>query len=103
VWLSVGSTVAASSQNCGYRTILTPLGTAAKFATVATETVVVSSAEDFRAYADEHLGWAKTARTDRERNILLQMAKAWIEAADGRLPVTESSQTGSPPDHQNCG
>jgi hypothetical protein len=43
--------------------------------------VVVSSVEELRAYADEHLGWAKTARTDRERNIFLQMAKTWLEAA----------------------
>jgi hypothetical protein len=65
--------------------------------------VVVSSVEELRAYADEHLGWAKTARTDRERNIFLQMAKTWLEAAaqvDSRMPLTEPSPTGSVTDHQ---
>jgi hypothetical protein len=57
----------------------------------------VSSVEELRAYADEQLGWAKTARTDRERNIFLQMAKTWLEAAaqaDGRTPLTEPLPTG---------
>jgi hypothetical protein len=42
--------------------------------------VVMSSAEEFQAYAEECLGWAKTARTDKERDIFLQMARAWMEA-----------------------
>jgi hypothetical protein len=42
--------------------------------------VVVSSAEEFQEYADECLGWAKTARTGKERDIFLQMAKAWRDA-----------------------
>jgi len=41
----------------------------------------VSSAEEYQAYADECLGWAKTAQTEREREIFLQMAKTWIAAA----------------------
>jgi len=34
---------------------------------------VVPSAEGFRANAEEHLGWARTAYTDREREIFVQM------------------------------
>jgi hypothetical protein len=41
----------------------------------------VSSAEDFYNYADEHFGWAETAKTERERAIFLQMAAAWLEVA----------------------
>jgi hypothetical protein len=41
----------------------------------------VSSAKEYREFADECFGWAKTAKTDRERDIFLQMATAWIEAA----------------------
>ena len=37
------------------------------------------SAEKFYDYADEHFGWAETAKTERERAILLQMAAAWLE------------------------
>jgi hypothetical protein len=39
------------------------------------------SVQELRAYADEHLDWARTARTDRERRIFLQMAWAWLEIA----------------------
>jgi hypothetical protein len=41
----------------------------------------VSSAEEYRAYADECFGWAKKAQTEKEREIFLQMAKTWMEAA----------------------
>jgi hypothetical protein len=40
------------------------------------------TAKDFREYAEEHLGWAKTARSTKERQTFLQMAQAWLEAAD---------------------
>jgi hypothetical protein len=39
------------------------------------------SAKEYREYVDECIGWAKTAETDHERDIFLQMAKAWMEAA----------------------
>jgi hypothetical protein len=38
--------------------------------------------KEYREYADECLGWAKTARSDRERRIFLQMAETWLLAAD---------------------
>ena len=41
----------------------------------------VLSAQDFDDYADEHFGWAETARTERERAIFFQMAAAWLEVA----------------------
>jgi hypothetical protein len=41
----------------------------------------VSSPEDYRAYADECFDWARTARTENEREIFLQMARTWLEAA----------------------
>jgi hypothetical protein len=39
------------------------------------------SAAKFREYAAEHLDWAKTAKSDKERQIFEQMAQAWSEAA----------------------
>ena len=36
---------------------------------------------EYREYADECFGWAKTAKSDREREIFLQMAETWLEAA----------------------
>jgi hypothetical protein len=41
----------------------------------------VSSAEDYSAYANECFDWARTARTEKEREIFLQMARTWLEAA----------------------
>jgi hypothetical protein len=41
----------------------------------------VASAREFRAFADECMEWAKTAKSDREREIFLQMAQTWLQAA----------------------
>ncbi len=40
----------------------------------------MSSAEEYRKYADECLGWAKAAKSDKEREAFLDMAKAWLAA-----------------------
>jgi hypothetical protein len=37
--------------------------------------------KEYREYADECLGWDKTAGSDSERRILLQMAETWLRAA----------------------
>jgi hypothetical protein len=37
--------------------------------------------KECRELADECLGWAKTARTNRERRIFLGMAETWLRAA----------------------
>jgi hypothetical protein len=61
------------------------------------------SAQDYRAYADECLDWARTAKTDQERKIFRQMAMTWWNiarlTAEGRsleniadiFPVTADS------------
>ena len=41
----------------------------------------MSLSHDFYDYADEHFGWADTAKTEHERAIFLQMAAAWLEVA----------------------
>jgi hypothetical protein len=43
---------------------------------------VVSSAHEYRENAEECIGWARTARADQEREIFLQIARTWIEAAE---------------------
>ena len=35
----------------------------------------MSSSKECREFADECMGWAKTARSERERRIFLQMAE----------------------------
>jgi hypothetical protein len=39
------------------------------------------SAREYREFADECMGWAKTARSEQERQIFLQMAQTWLWAA----------------------
>jgi len=55
----------------------------------------VTSSQECRDYADECLGWARTAHNDCKERIFLQMAEAWLQAAslaerrekaEGQLP-----------------
>jgi len=39
------------------------------------------SSKEYREFADECMDWAKTARSDREKRIFLQMAETWLNAA----------------------
>ncbi len=41
----------------------------------------MTSAKEFREYADECIEWAKTVTSDRERAIFRDMARNWLEAA----------------------
>ena len=41
----------------------------------------MSAATKYRELADECLGWAITAKADKERRIFLQSAEAYLEAA----------------------
>lgn len=40
----------------------------------------MSSAEEYRQYADECFAWAKQAETDSERDLYLKMAEDWLRA-----------------------
>jgi len=54
----------------------------------------MSRSIEFFDYADEHFGWAETARSERERAIFLQMAAAWLEVAqrwEGFRPSTKET------------
>jgi hypothetical protein len=55
------------------------------------------SATLFREYAAEHLGWAKTARSEKESETFEQMARAWLEAAVLWEPA-EAKPRPPPPD-----
>ena len=60
----------------------------------------MSKSAEFREYADECMGWAKTAKSDRERETFLQMAKTWLEAAV-RLEAAERHNRPEPNDLEN--
>ena len=42
------------------------------------------SSKEYREFADECLHWAKTARSDREKRIFLQMAETWMLSSRSR-------------------
>ena len=53
------------------------------------ETNIMDTPDHYRAYAEECLGWARTAKTDREREIFIEMARTWLKAAarfEGDVP-----------------
>ena len=55
------------------------------------------SAAKFREFAAEHLDWAKTAKSTKERQTFQQMAEAWLEAAAlWDVPRASEGRTGSP-------
>jgi hypothetical protein len=58
------------------------------------------TAKDFREYAEEHFGWAKTARSTKERQTFLQMAQAWLEAAD--MWEAHLRKSSSPAQSRDC-
>jgi hypothetical protein len=41
----------------------------------------MSSPKELREYAEESMDWARSARSEKERDIFLQMARTWNEAA----------------------
>lgn len=60
------------------------------------------SPKELREFAEECREWAKSARSDQERRIFLQMARTWLEVAawsEGRLdghPAFEAPQRRRP-------
>lgn len=56
----------------------------------------MSAAQDFFENADECFDWAKTAKTERERRIFLQMADAWLAVAR-RWETKYTRSTTAPP------
>ena len=41
----------------------------------------MESANHYRDYAEDCSNWAKTARSNSERETFLQMSRTWLEAA----------------------
>jgi hypothetical protein len=65
------------STNCGTGTRFACCG----FVKVPLGSGIMPSAKEYRAYVEKCIGWAEGAKTDDERDIFLQMAKGWLEAA----------------------
>ena len=53
---------------------------------------ISSTHSEFRELAEEAMGWARTARSEHEREIFLQIARTWLQAAlvqDRKLEMSE--------------
>ncbi len=60
----------------------------------------MTTAQDYRRYAEECLRWAREAKTDIERQQLLEIANTWIQAAameNGKLPTYEPAKPKAKP------
>jgi hypothetical protein len=58
---------------------------------------MASASKEYRECASECLDWARTARSDRERLIFLQMARAWILAV-AQADLRSRRESAPPPD-----
>ena len=56
---------------------------------------IVSSAKEYYENAEECFDWARTAKTERERAIFLQMAEAWFDVARRREVNEATDERGS--------
>ena len=54
------------------------------------------SEKTYLEFADECMGWAKTARTDKERQIFIEMAGTWLQAAALAERINPSSANVTP-------
>jgi hypothetical protein len=59
----------------------------------------MSLAQEYRLFADECLEWAKSANTDYEREIYLNMARDWLAAATSP-PLAPSDSDASEPGYR---
>src|SRR5262245_576385 len=61
---------------------------------------MAASPKEFREFADECLRWADETRSDRHRQVLLDMAKTWMQAAlqlERSLALIDDSPPSSKP------
>jgi hypothetical protein len=41
----------------------------------------MSKADEFRQYAEEAMSWARDSKDEKQRAILINLARAWVQAA----------------------
>ena len=49
----------------------------------------MATADEYRAFAEEGLRWARAAKTDDERKAFLDIARTWTQAAGAPLPSVD--------------
>jgi hypothetical protein len=60
----------------------------------------MTTADEYKHFADECMNWAREAKSDADRKAFLDMARAWTIAAakanGGRVPITQPDDTLAP-------
>jgi hypothetical protein len=51
----------------------------------------MSKADEFRQYAEEAMGWARDSKDEKQRAILINLARAWAQAAASQERPAKSS------------
>ena len=52
------------------------------------------SSQEYRHFAEECLRWAREAEDELQRQLFLEMASAWVQAAslaDGKAPIAPNA------------
>jgi hypothetical protein len=58
----------------------------------------MSEADQFRQYAEEALVWANQSNTEKEKRLLLELARTWTQAAVASDSTTVVNYI--PPEHR---
>jgi hypothetical protein len=48
---------------------------------------ILATAQEYRDYAAACMAWAKTVKSDSQRNTYLEMASAWLQVARLKEPL----------------
>jgi hypothetical protein len=59
--------------------------------------VVMSKVDEFREYADEAMRWARNSKTEKDKAILIDLARTLTQAASYRECTVERAPVGGPP------
>jgi hypothetical protein len=52
----------------------------------------MSKADQFRQYAEEAMRWVAQSKTEKEKRLLLELARTWTQAAVASAAVVSGSQ-----------
>ena len=58
------------------------------------------SSQEYRQFAEECLRWAREIEDEAQRQLFLEMASAWVQAAalaDGKLPIAPNAAPSAAP------
>jgi hypothetical protein len=61
----------------------------------------MAASQDYRQFAEECLRWARETEDEPQRQLFLEMASAWVQAAslqDGKPPIAPNANPSAAPE-----